>query len=1095
MSKAEYQSAAEGTWHKMSFEELRSGLNVSFPDSNVVKGPGLSEGEAKTRNEKYGLNQLSPPKRTPSWLRFLKQFTDPLLILLAIAMIFSYILYGIDTSDPTNLYLAVALNAVILIQGVISFIQENKAMSLMDSISNLGADKAVVVRDGRKRQLSAENITIGDIVVLESGDKIPADVRLISVDGLKMDNSSLTGESEAIEACVEGTDEYYLESRNMAYNGSFITEGSGIGLAVALGDKTVIGDIARLASSTGNQKTTLEREVEYFVKFIAVLSTIMSIIVFSVGLARGVSFQDAFVNGIIVTLVANVPQGLPATVQSTLTIATGILSEQNVLVKRPNVIETLGATTTIASDKTGTLTQNKMTVEHVFTSGNVHTAKSLIRDTTHADIMDKGEMKDLVACAAVCNMAEIQATEEDVVIPVDQRKATDMDDGVSGKISRAVSRRMETSHRGSMTSRGSLSRIPGTKSGEKHDDPSEMHVNFQRSNSRRPSRGTSLSKMASYRAAEKLREQEQGLKPQGKVTGNASDIAIYNFVDNVREVTDIRNDYSEIYTLPFNSKNKFMIKIVEHVESGDRTIFLKGAPERILARCEWVAQFGRKEELTDQWKSENLFPAMKNLAKMGERILGFACFHLEKGAQLPSKFQFSNDDDADCNFPVRGFTFLGLMAMIDPPKEGVPEAVASCKSAEIRVMMVTGDHPDTAVAIARKCNIIRDFATRDEIAEERSCNPDEVPEEDVGAAVVTGQEVNDFTEDDWKRVLIKPEIVFARTSPQNKLAIVTALQEFGEIVAVTGDGVNDSPALKKADIGCAMGIGGSEVAKDASDVVLMDDNFASIVLGVTTGRRVFDNLVKTIAYTLTHLWPEVFPAVMLLLIGLPLGLNSLLVLIVDLGTELGPAISFAYELPEANVMDRPPRNAATDRLVNKQLLSYAYLQAGIIELGFCLAAYFWVMSDNNVPTSVLFHSDFFVDDAPDLTLTNGEIADSDAQADILSKAQTAWFVTLVLSQLAHCFQMKTRVQSIFVHGIFNNVTMLYGVLVSAGIMFFVVYVPFGNQIFNTAEQETPGTTYTFWLGSAGLLLIWNEFRKFEFRKLPEGHWFRRWFQF
>merc|ERR1711981_86445 len=377
-------------------------------------------------------------------------------------------------------------------------------------------------------------------------------------------------------------------------------------------------------------------------------------------------------------------------------------------------------------------------------------------------------------------------------------------------------------------------------------------------------------------------------------------------------------------------------------------LVMKGAPERILERCSTIHIKGRDEPLTEEWK-EKFNHAYMDLGGLGERVLGFCDFQLPEN-EFPTGFPFNSDE---VNFPLEGLRFVGLMSMIDPPRAAVPDAVSKCRSAGIKVIMVTGDHPITASAIARSVGIISEGNyTVEDLAEERGVPVDEINPRDAHAAVVHGGELKDISDEQLDEILMyHSEIVFARTSPQQKLIIVEGCQRIGAIVAVTGDGVNDSPALKKADIGVAMGIAGSDVSKQAADMILLDDNFASIVTGVEEGRLIFDNLKKSIAYTLTSNIPEISPFLLFILADVPLPLGTVTILCIDLGTDMVPAISMAYETAESDIMKRQPRNPFTDKLVNERLISMAYGQIGMIQASAGFFVYFVILAENGfLPT-------------------------------------------------------------------------------------------------------------------------------------------------
>merc|ERR1739848_690395 len=431
-----------------------------------------------------------------------------------------------------------------------------------------------------------------------------------------------------------------------------------------------------------------------------------------------------------------------------------------------------------------------------------------------------------------------------------------------------------------------------------------------------------------------------------EVNGDASEAAILKCTELTKgNVMEYRARNKKVCEIPFNSTNKFQVSIHETEDKNDNRhlLVMKGAPERILERCSTIIVEGRELPMTEEWK--NAFEtAYMELGGLGERVLGF-CDYMLPADKYPSGFPFDADD---VNFPLEGLRFVGLMSMIDPPRAAVPDAVTKCRSAGIKVIMVTGDHPITAKAIARSVGIISEGTnTVEDIATQRGCDVKDVNPREAKACVVHGGEIKDMSEKQIDEILMyHTEIVFARTSPQQKLIIVEGCQRMGAIVAVTGDGVNDSPALKKADIGVAMGIAGSDVSKQAADMILLDDNFASIVTGVEEGRLIFDNLKKSIAYTLTSNIPEISPFLLFILADVPLPLGTVTILCIDLGTDLVPAISLAYEKAESDIMKRQPRCPVNDKLVNERLISLAYGMIGMIQTSSGFFTYFVIMGEN-----------------------------------------------------------------------------------------------------------------------------------------------------
>merc|ERR1712209_306267 len=468
---------------------------------------------------------------------------------------------------------------------------------------------------------------------------------------------------------------------------------------------------------------------------------------------------------------------------------------------------------------------------------------------------------------------------------------------------------------------------------------------------------------------------------------------------------------------PFNSQNKFQVSIHETEDPNEKRylMVMKGAPERILERCSTIVIDGTERPLTQDWK--NAFEtAYMQLGGLGERVLGFCDFMLPAD-KYPKGYPFDPDEE---NFPLSGLRFVGLMSMIDPPRAAVPDAVLKCRSAGIKVIMVTGDHPITAKAIARSVGIISDGTeTVEDIATRKGIPVEEVNPREALAAVVHGGEIKDLSEKALDEILMyHTEIVFARTSPQQKLIIVEGCQRMGAIVAVTGDGVNDSPALKKADIGVAMGIAGSDVSKQAADMILLDDNFASIVTGVEEGRLIFDNLKKSIAYTLTSNIPEISPFLLFILADIPLPLGTVTILCIDLGTDMVPAISMAYEQAESDIMKRPPRNPFTDKLVNERLISMAYGQIGMIQASAGFFVYFVILCENGFWPSTLLGLRRSWDSSAvnDLEDSYGQEWTYADRKILEYTCHTAFFVSIVIVQWADLIICKTRKNSVFQQG-------------------------------------------------------------------------------
>jgi len=978
----ELKKEVEMDEHIISVEELCDRLNTNTKT-------GLTSSQHSKQLAEDGPNRLTPPKQTPAWVKFFQQLFGGFALLLWVGAILCFIAYGIDQTTAENLYLGCVLVFVVVVTGIFSYYQDAQANKAMAGFAKMVPESATVIRDGEKIRVESHNLVVGDIVEIKGGDKIPADVRIIEANGLKVDNSSLTGESEAQSRSAEMTHDNPLETKNIAFYTTFATEGTATAIVVNTGDRTVIGRIASLVVNTVSVDTPIKKEIHHFIRIISGVAIFLGVTFLIIALALDYEPIAAmlFVIGIIV---ANVPEGLLATVTVSLTLTAKRMARKFVLVKNLESVETLGSTSTICSDKTGTLTQNRMTVAHIYYDGEIMSndpgAKGCydIKEPTCAAIH---------RIAALCNRATFQ-----------------------------------------------------------EDEGSDV----------------------------KLQDR--------KTIGDASESALLKFAQYNRDVLEHRAAYNKLAEIPFNSTNKYQLSIHETEEKKDKRLLLvmKGAPERVLARCDKILIDGKEEELTKKHQ-KRYDAAYADLGGKGERVLGFAHLYLDP-KKYTKKYKFDIDE---VNFPVEGLVFVGLISMIDPPREAVPTAVRKCQSAGIQVIMVTGDHQITARAIARQVGIIRS-ETAEEIAERKGIDVDAVDPAEVKAVVVHGDTLRDMTEEQLDEVLHHEEIVFARTSPQQKLRIVEGCQRRGDIVAVTGDGVNDSPALKKADIGVAMGITGSDVSKEAADMILMDDNFASIVLGVEEGRIIFDNLKKSIAYTLSSNIPEITPFLLFIVLRMPLALTTFLILCVDLGTDMIPAISLAYEDAESDIMKRAPRNAQTDKLVTSKLISFSYLQIGVIQ---ALAGFFCffvvLMSEGGMHPDWVPQSEFgnsktsygFSGRVP-IDMWNGEnFMDSLTRENALRRAQTAFLVSIVEVQWADLLICKTRMLSLFQQGLKNGV-LIFGLVSETILVACLVYVPFLNDVFNTLDLQ-----FKHWLPAIpfSLLIFWyDEIRKYLIRRNAHG---------
>lgn len=1104
---ADIEAAVRGSYnvdeHMMTIEEVAEKYGTNVNAAAPAKSQGLSAEEAARRLEANGLNRLSPPATTPEWIKYLMQYTNPLLALLIVAGVLTFIAYAIqDPKDTSNIILGVVLFLVIISLATTQYLNERAAGSVANSLKSLLPSIALVVRDGKEIQVNASELVTGDVVHLTIGTRVPADMKIIESKDLKLDFSSLTGESDPIPMYTTSQDEKPHECNHLGFMSAQVLNGEGRGLVVRCGDNTFIGKINTLAAGTEGQMTTLQRDINRFVKFIALIAITMAIILFSAGMGRGMDFADAFVNGLVVVLVANIPQGLPATVTSALTLTAERMKDRSVLVKKTDIIESLGSATRIASDKTGTLTQNKMTVMNCWVNRQYKSASEIIKTAGRPVLQRPSKASRTSRDAIARNVEDIDAQ---LPPSAQDGKAAPRVRTQSGKFGSDMLSRMSMG-------KASVGSNKGFSLGKSSIMTFALNVTTVPDTADAAGSGnlfdafSPLSKLLTIACVNNKAQFEGGATAaatgmdERRVLGDATDSGLLRFCDKLVDVDDTRDAFASIFAIPFNSKNKWALNMVSIPgDPSSALVMIKGAPEYVHQRCTQYFYRGASHAMDDDF-TEDMMEAYQSFGTLAERVIGHAFKVVPRPATLPT-----TQEEAEAVGLVSDFVFCGLLSLIDPPRDAVPPAVESCRRAGVGVTMVTGDHPLTAEAIARKCNIIT-LPTRREVAAEYGVEESEVPFDDpnVEALVITGAMIPDLkTDEDWDKVMDKAELVFARTTPQQKLQIVENFQRRREVVAVTGDGVNDAPALRKADIGVAMGNpDSSEVAREAADVVLLDDNFASLVAAITEGRVLYDNLKKTIAYTLAHIPPETFPVILNLAFGMPLGLGSLLVLSIDLITEQGPATSLAYENAEANVMDRPPRNIAVERLVSFPLLTYSYVIMGVAEMIICMGAYLWVFSHYGVPASEIFLLDpndgevwrvqaDLIRDEP--VIIDGVTYDAERQADITRQANAAWYITLIMSQFWHIWFCKTRRISVFKHpGLYENRVTYYGVAVALGVMIICTYIPWlQDNVFFTANP--PGVQawvpHFFFLA---FCLVYTEGSKAYARKNPNA-FFTKWF--
>ena len=1071
------------TDHWIPLEELLQKLRLD--DLNQ----GLNEAAASKRLLEEGENVLKQKPVTPWYFLLLKQLTGFFALLLWCGSVLSYVAYDL-TDDIQNLYLSVVIALVVLVTSLISFYQEMQSRAIMEGFKNVTPPKCTVLRDGLQRSLKASRLVRGDVVLLKAGDRIPADIRIVQSYDMKVENAALTGESEHLVRSVNCTHpENPLESQNLAFLGTLCVDGTGAGVVIAVGDRTCMGRIAHLAQVAETEDTTLSREIARFVKMISFVAFGIGLLFFILGALQGHSVLDCLIY-MIGIIVANVPEGLLATVTVGLTLTAKRMAGKNVLVKNLESVETLGSITCICSDKTGTLTQNRMTVTHMWYDQRVYDAPSLEHCDKPPYDTEAPTFQLLHRCAVLCNEAVF-----DMGVPA----SVDLTEEEKSQLT-----------------------------------PQEREKRLQI----------------------KQREYTQVLnkKPYSErpTTSNASEGSLIKFFQPIRPIEETRDNQDFLYCgdqkicVPFNSTIKHQVSV--HLPAfwqgpshrDDLLLLVKGAPEVVLEKCSHYVREGESKVIDLAWK-QDFQKTNAELGKLGERVLGFA-YRFLSGTEFGPEFEW---DLSPPNFPIENLSFIGLIGLQDPPREGVAQAVQTCQNAGIKVIMVTGDQPVTALSIARQCNIVTHM-TANELAEKRRCDVKECLDE-CEAVVVHGSDLAKAAAADkakpsaqrgemLQRWLTKKEVVFARTTPAQKLIIVEGCQKIGHIVAVTGDGVNDSPAIKKADIGIAMGVVGSDVAKDAADMLLLDDNFSSIVSGVEEGRLLFDNLKKTIVYMLASNIPELGPFLSFILFQFPLPLTIVLVLFVDLCTDMLPAVSLAYEPAEMDIMRRLPRDAEVDHLVTWRLLAFGYAEMGVIEMFAGFLAYFQVMHDYGFSISLLFglalnntgaeplKSDLYNSSDPykgNTQWNNPEVAgklvdwvsDKTAPYDLrvwfynsgpwgdclydsespvvpgvqycysteaLKAAQTAFFLATIAAQFCNLLCLKTRTLSISQHRQ-SNIMTWWGVFVEFGIGLLLTYVPVFNRTLATRPLEWPHV----FLPAAPFcvfLVLFDEGRKWQLRR-------------
>jgi len=863
---------------------------------------GLSSAEAASRLVKHGRNELRVGKSQPQIVKFLLQFKNFFALLL---MVGGALALSAEKLDPGqgNLYIAIALIAVVILNAAFTYMQEYQSEKIMDSFKKMLPSMVTTIRDGNPCELASAQLVPGDVIILNEGDKIPADGRLVEASYFKVDLSSLTGESEPQLLDPAKSHENILESPNMVFSGTLVQNGEARVVICETAMNTQIGSIVELTKATDAAETPIHRELRHFIKMISAIAIFLGLTFFmvSVAIGNGAIASLIFAIGIIV---ANVPEGLLPTVTLSLTMASRRMAQKNALIKNLESVETLGSTTVICTDKTGTLTQNRLGVNTVVLGTQDYAADDLAMASDPA-------LQPLLQTMTICNNAYLT------------------DEGYSG---------------------------------------------------------------------------------------DATDGALLLFANKTSDISFLR-DVRNIAEEPFSSASKRMISLVSNPLDNLISAYLKGAPEVVLDMCDKVLIDGKTLELTPTRRG-HVIDNYRQLASRGERGLAFASRHTD-GAAIPED----------------GYTFIGLVGMIDPPRPEVPHALNQCRSAGIRVIMLTGDYGLTAETIARQIGMFTGIGR-----------------------VVQGDELSAMDNKQLHQVLTtEPEIIFARIAPAQKLRVVQQLQALGETVTVTGDGVNDAPALKNADMGVSMGLMGTDVAKEASNMVLMDDNFATIVSAIEEGRTIFDNIKKFVAYILTSNIPEILPFIAFVLLDIPLPLTVILILSIDLGTDIVPALGLGAEPPETDVMKRAPRKRS-ERLLTRNLLIMSYGVVGMVQAAAGFFSYFVILYAGGWEWGQ-------------------DLANNDP---LYRTAITGFFASIIICQISDVLICRTRTQSIFTVGLFSNNLIWIGVATELLLLALIAYVPAFNTFFNTAPLEPWQLMLS--VPFAILILVGDEGRRYLLRR-------------
>ena len=830
---------------------------------------GLSSQEVASRLEKYGANTLQEGKKKSLLEKFVDQFKDFMILVLLVAAVVSMFAHS-GEPDPTD---AIIILAVVLLNAILGVFQESKAEEAIEALKKMASPVASVLRDGHVEHIKGEDIVVGDVVILEAGDVVPADMRLFEVNTVKIEESALTGESVPVDKdlVIPTGDEVGIGDRtNMAFSSTNVTYGRAVGVVTSTGMNTEVGKIANMLANTEEGKTPLQENQDALGKWLTIMILVIAVIIFVVGMLRGNEWTHMLLTAIAIA-VAAIPEGLPAISTIILALGTQKMAQRNALVRKLPAVETLGGVEIICSDKTGTLTLNQMTVEKMVYDNEIHDASEEIS-------------KDNIALR-VMNLANDTKISQDNSLLGDPTETAMVQYGL-----------------------------------DKNYDVREELVNIPR-----------------------------------------------------------------IAEVPFDSTRKLMTTI-HQLEDGKYLVATKGAPDMLLDRVTKIEKHGEVSAFTEDDRT-TLMKLNKEMATQALRVLAMAYKVIDT---LP--------ETVDSDSIEHDLIFAGLVGMIDPERKEAAAAIKVAQSAGIRTIMITGDHRDTAQAIAKRLGILR-------------------PDQEDG--VLTGGELNDISDEELERT-VETYSVYARVSPEHKVRIVKAWQKNGKVVSMTGDGVNDAPSLKQADIGVGMGITGTEVSKGASDMVLADDNFETIVVAVEEGRKVFANIQKAVQYLLSANFGEVMTMFVATMAGWSI-LEPIHILWINLVTDVFPAIALGLEEAEADIMNHPPRGKSSNFLSNGVLPSIFY--QGFFEGGITLFVFWYATHIANWGNPV---------------------------------GETMAFATLGLIQLFHAFNVKSVYKSLGQVGAFKNKMFNYAILLSAVMLLSVMVIPGLTTVFDvailTAEQ-------------------------------------------